>query len=230
MMTVLILTSILGVTVSIASIVTKGLSMNWEQVHSVKALFASEGGMERILYETRKGDLLDFNDLADGDCINFDASGDIEFIGTHIQGDSDCFNGPNEADKIITMSNAAEYRLQHENDDTGFFNNVTLTSYGGYMRQSRVIKSSYGIPKCSAVVTTTELGCRAAIVANSRDSMKYCAGNNYCYECVYGYENCDLNPVNGCETVMGTDTNCTVCGQMCTFPSVCQGYDSAGCS
>ena len=58
LMTVLVLTSILSVTLSVSAIVRKGISMNWEQVHSVKAFFASEGGMERILYETRKDDIL----------------------------------------------------------------------------------------------------------------------------------------------------------------------------
>ncbi|OGF24918.1 hypothetical protein A2331_06140 [Candidatus Falkowbacteria bacterium RIFOXYB2_FULL_34_18] len=232
LMTVLVLTSILSVTLSVASIVQRGISMNWEQVHSVKALFASEGGMERILYETRKGAILDFNDMSDGDCVNFDVpvppgTGDVIVVGSHIQGDSDCFSGAGEVDKIVDFSNNANYRIQY-GENVGATNVITLTSYGVYENQNRVIKSSYSIFLCGAP-TATKPGCMAAGPANSHDNLYYCAAaGDYCFECDYGWKDCNGGN-DDCATQLGTDSDCNDCGDVCTWPSVCQGY-GMGCS
>jgi len=228
LMTVLVLTSILSVTLSVSAIVRKGISMNWEQVHSVKAFFASEGGMERILYETRKDDILDFSDMSDNDCIRFDAFYDIITNGTHILGDNACF-GAGEGDKIVVFSNNANYRIQYE-ENIGGFKEVILTSYGIYEDQNRVIKSSYGVPLCEGATTNVKLSCIGFSPANSHDSLKYCVVG-YCHECDYGYENCDGNVGTGCETQMGSNTNCSFCGDICDFAngSACQSYED-GCS
>lgn len=225
LMTVLVLTTILTATLSVASIVQRGLSMNWEQVHSVKSLFASEGGMERILYETRKGVVVDFNDVDDGDCVEFDASYDLVTIGTHIQGDPACF-GAGDANKIVPFSNGAEYRLQH-NNLVGASNMITLTSYGAYEDQNRVVKSSYSVPLCGPS-TPTKPGCMVAAPVNSHDNLNYCNVAGYCFECDFGWKNC-VGPNNDCDTQLGTNLNCMDCGDVCIWPSVCRGI-SVGCS
>ncbi|MGV8171274.1 MAG: right-handed parallel beta-helix repeat-containing protein [Candidatus Woesearchaeota archaeon] len=40
--------------------------------------------------------------------------------------------------------------------------------------------------------------------------------------CSSGYGNCDGNNTNGCETLLGTITNCAMCGNICTGGTVCK--------
>ena len=52
---------------------------------------------------------------------------------------------------------------------------------------------------------------------------------NPSYQCVIsscnsGYGNCDSNTANGCETILGTMTNCASCGNACTGGQTCTNY------
>ena len=44
--------------------------------------------------------------------------------------------------------------------------------------------------------------------------------------CSTGYDDCDSNRTNGCETTLGTDQNCLSCGDQCTGGKHCK---SNGC-
>jgi hypothetical protein len=55
LISVLIMTAILTVTMAASSIIQNGIIMGKTQVHSTKAYFAAEAGLERLLYEIRKG-------------------------------------------------------------------------------------------------------------------------------------------------------------------------------
>ena len=61
-------------------------------------------------------------------------------------------------------------------------------------------------------------------------------GSNSCIEgkcnpvCSAGYDNCDNNRTNGCETQLGTDLNCASCGNVCIGGNVCtKGVCSVPC-
>lgn len=52
----------------------------------------------------------------------------------------------------------------------------------------------------------------------------YCNAGNCDYaSCMPGHANCDGDKANGCETPLGTNSNCSSCGDDCKNPKTCQG-------
>lgn len=60
--------------------------------------------------------------------------------------------------------------------------------------------------------------------SNSHGSTS-CSGAGLCVPvCSSGYDNCDFNKVNGCETVLGTVSNCASCGNACSGGMTCTNF------
>lgn len=49
-------------------------------------------------------------------------------------------------------------------------------------------------------------------------------------DCMPGFGNCDMNDGNGCETVLGTLSNCMSCGDVCSFPNAGATCGGGGCA
>jgi hypothetical protein len=62
--------------------------------------------------------------------------------------------------------------------------------------------------------------CGNCLLANAVSS---CSASYQCVisSCNSGYANCDLNITNGCETGLGTTTNCASCGNACSTGQIC---------
>ncbi len=121
LMTVLILASILTVTLTAGEIVRIGLIMGRTQVHSTKAFFAGETGIEQVLWETR---------------INgFDPSGcngdDYIHFGTPVTCDSNF--------EEYFLSNGASYIVKYITD----IPDITFHSYGSYVDMQRRVEIYY---------------------------------------------------------------------------------------
>ena len=120
LMTVLILAGILTVTLTAGEIVRIGLIMGRTQVHSTKAFFAGETGIEQILWETR---------------INgFDPSG--------CNADDYIHFGP----PVTCDSNFEEYPLYNASYIVKYITDnpeITFHSYGSYENMQRRVEISY---------------------------------------------------------------------------------------
>lgn len=83
-MTVLMLSGVLTVALSSASLVVSRLVANRTQTYSTKAFFASEAGVERSLWELRKNNF-DFSGCADqGECLDFSNGGCADCDNTEV--------------------------------------------------------------------------------------------------------------------------------------------------
>ena len=62
--------------------------------------------------------------------------------------------------------------------------------------------------------------CGSCVLSNAISS---CSANFQCVisNCNSGYANCDSNALNGCETQLGTNTNCASCGNVCNSTQTC---------
>ena len=62
--------------------------------------------------------------------------------------------------------------------------------------------------------------CGNCLLANS---VSTCSASYSCVisSCSTGYANCDSNTTNGCETLLGTITNCASCGNQCSTGQTC---------
>src|SRR3989344_8465854 len=62
--------------------------------------------------------------------------------------------------------------------------------------------------------------CGTCLLPNSASS---CSASYQCIisSCNTGYANCDSNTTNGCETLLGTITNCASCGNQCSTGQTC---------
>ncbi|MEA3398277.1 MAG: pilus assembly PilX N-terminal domain-containing protein [Patescibacteria group bacterium] len=120
LMVVLMLSSIMVVTMSMAEIVRNNLRIGNDQKNSTKAYFAAEAGAEKVIWELRKngGALCSSND-----CYVFDADGNITGC------NSDCDSG-NEA----TLSNGAKYMIKYQDPP------INLFCYGRFENLRRVIQ------------------------------------------------------------------------------------------
>ncbi len=68
-------------------------------------------------------------------------------------------------------------------------------------------------------------GCGGTLSCGPCSTNEVCNGSYMC-ECVAGYGDC--TGAAGCETTLGTDTNCSGCGDTCTGGETCGGGGTAG--
>jgi parallel beta-helix repeat protein len=68
--------------------------------------------------------------------------------------------------------------------------------------------------------TVCGIDCGTCLLANA---VSQCDATHMCAisSCNTGYANCDLIPSNGCETQLGTPTNCGYCGNACSIGQIC---------
>jgi hypothetical protein len=128
LMTVLILTSIIGVTIMASETIRLGIIAGRTQADSTKAYFAAEAGAERILWEDRKGT---FDFTACTNCLTF--GGDPGAISGC---DADCAIGINIKQ---TLANNSAFKIRYDYTDP----DTVLKSYGSYQGAQRVVELSY---------------------------------------------------------------------------------------
>jgi hypothetical protein len=68
-----------------------------------------------------------------------------------------------------------------------------------------------------SLVTLTDCGTCNSVCSPSGGSGSCATGMCRVSTCAAGYEDCDMNPGNGCETSIRTLTNCGACGVPCSF-------------
>ena len=122
-MTVLILAGILTVTLTAGEIVRTGLIMGRSQVHSTKAFFAAETGIEQILWETR---INGFDPSVSG-C----SADDYIHFGPPVTCDSNF--------EEYFLSNNASYIVKYITD----IPDTTFHSYGSYENMQRRVEIYY---------------------------------------------------------------------------------------
>lgn len=72
--------------------------------------------------------------------------------------------------------------------------------------------------------------CNGASTCLPRPNMTAACVNNQCqYACMPGFADCDANILNGCETPIGTNLNCSGCGDVCNFPNSIANCVSGAC-
>ena len=79
-------------------------------------------------------------------------------------------------------------------------------------------------PSCANKQCGTD-GCTGSCGACSNShGTTSCSASGLCQPtCSSGYANCDMNNVNGCETQLGTTSNCASCGNSCSPGQTCSG-------
>lgn len=82
---------------------------------------------------------------------------------------------------------------------------------------------------CEQPLNTTN-HCAACGVSCSRANATASCGGGSCAlgACNTGFGNCDGNANNGCETSLGTTSNCSACGDVCGSGKPCQNFRCAG--
>jgi hypothetical protein len=146
LLTILILGSIMYISITSSTIVQKGVTMSWVQVHSAKAYFAAEAGSERALYAIREEDF-DIEALYNGgagpcpDPTNF-----IEFDCATYAGpptpSSPCCNlvsPPPPTEQVLT--NQSTYHVDYDLSDATY--DYVLNSYGSYGQTRRVVELKF---------------------------------------------------------------------------------------
>ncbi|OGF26042.1 hypothetical protein A2303_04540 [Candidatus Falkowbacteria bacterium RIFOXYB2_FULL_47_14] len=129
MLALVILTAILSITLAANEIVRHGVSFSWHQLHSTKAYYASEAGIEQILFGIRK-EYLRFDQCAGtGDCIQFSGS-DIATIPS--TDNIDCDNTCPNAGAVKTLSNGASFYLAYASSTSAYIATNTVVSFGSF--------------------------------------------------------------------------------------------------
>lgn len=140
LLSIVILTAILSVTLAANEIVRHGIYFSWQQLHSTKAYFAAEGGLEQLLYATRKR-YLSFSDCNSGDCIQFTAGGEVATTtGTsNITCDPTCL-----VDVERTFANGAGFYLRYTNSSSATVATSSIISFGNYRDDiNRTVQVTY---------------------------------------------------------------------------------------
>jgi hypothetical protein len=128
LMTVLILASILTVTLTVGEIVRTGLIMGRTQVHSTKAFFAAETGIEQVLWETR---------------INgFNTGGCDSVVNKNVNFDPPPPASCDNLDHDYLLSNQASYRVIYISGPPAE-TDTTFHSYGSYENMQRRVEIYY---------------------------------------------------------------------------------------
>ncbi len=82
-------------------------------------------------------------------------------------------------------------------------------------------------PDCGArVCGTSPNGCGSCGTCSLANAISTCNASYQCAvsSCNSGYANCDVATANGCETQLGTMSNCASCGDACTSGYTCTSY------
>lgn len=73
--------------------------------------------------------------------------------------------------------------------------------------------------------------CISAATCPSRpNSFATCVADQCQYECIAGFADCDMNPLNGCEVELGTFTDCSGCGDTCVLPNAVGACNAGICT
>lgn len=127
-MTLLILASIIAIVVVTNTIILNNLSMNISQVDAIKAFYAGEAGIERILWEVRKNS---FDFTVPGSPCNV--------VKKKIKVST---GGCNSIGETITLAgNDSKFSLEYDYTTP----TTTITSIGTYNKTSRNIEIKYEI-------------------------------------------------------------------------------------
>lgn len=166
MMTVVLMGGMLFISLTVGQIIANGIISGRAQIHSTKAFFAAESGIERILWETRQNDLLfepPDSQIVDGAM----PCGDDLNVGPDTEGRELCFLDANQlingawlphvgfdaqcgdlpfwpctfADSQL-LSNNSSYQLFYEYDSSLVLP-VKILSTGSYMNINRVVEVTY---------------------------------------------------------------------------------------
>ncbi len=209
-MTLLMLSSILVVALSVSDIVNIGLHINRNQVYSTKAYFAAEAGAEQVLSEIRSNGF----DPRDDSSKNCDDGDYISFNNGDCGGSAPCCLA---TEQIYTLSTSTEYSVRYNNPDCC---QIILTSRGRFTDVQRAIQATYCQPDCGAKECgTNNNGCGGDCGACGPNSVCDDPGTETC-SCSGPFDDCNGTgsggDLDGCETSIGTDTDCSGCGDDCT--------------
>ena len=100
----------------------------------------------------------------------------------------------------------------------GTCSNISLPNCINYQCSAQVCT-----PSCVGRVCGSD-GCTGSCgTCSLANSVSQCTLAYQCTitSCNAGYSNCDSNVTNGCETALGTMTNCASCGDVCTIGQTC---------
>jgi hypothetical protein len=144
---------------------------------------------------------------------------------------SPCPIGRGECDHDSSV--ICESDLQTSSDNCGFCGNVCQLDHAAVSCRSgscAIASCAAGYADCDAspsdgcevALASTAAHCGSCAVAcqNAHGSTG-CAANSCTPVCASGFGNCDTDLVNGCETDLGTISNCGMCGHSC--PAVSGG-------
>jgi hypothetical protein len=85
---------------------------------------------------------------------------------------------------------------------------------------------------CEANLHADPMNCTACGAAcNIRNAYNGCADGCYMTACMFGFDDCNMNPMDGCETVVRSDPkNCGSCGKSCALlPNAMAGCVNGNC-
>lgn len=165
LMTILILSSILFVSIIVSDLVQNGIVAARTQVHSTKALFAAESGVEKALDEIWKTNfeseyspnncLRCEDDTADEEYFCFNTTtGKISDVDTGNGLDDDvcsdnCDSHANLSD-IFELGDGISYQIKYECESETIAGSIvisttTIFGIGDYAGVNRIIESSYNV-------------------------------------------------------------------------------------
>jgi len=86
-------------------------------------------------------------------------------------------------------------------------------------------------PSSCVVLDTDVLNCGAcgSVCPAATNAEAECTGGMCGFRCDDGFDDCDGNPANGCETSLLDVNNCGGCGTVCSSPNAVPSCGAAGC-
>jgi hypothetical protein len=90
---------------------------------------------------------------------------------------------------------------------------------------------STGSTGCEADLTADGSCGACGVTCSFPNATASCSGSGTCAidSCVVGFDDCDGDPANGCETTLGTDSACGACGDACPAGDSCDGGTCVSC-
>lgn len=147
-LTVFVLAAVLIVSLLAADIVKNGLLMSRTQVHSAKALFAAETGIEKTLKDIWQNGIKP--DCRGGDpdkgyiCFDAQVDGEIDLSAPYDQiCGSDCSAMGGKVSEQDIPANNTSFYIEYEYETDGTYSTTTITSTGSYMEVNRVVETEW---------------------------------------------------------------------------------------